>query len=110
MRKTIMNIRANEITNFSTITEIVSKIYNVTGKKASVNFNGSKGYLDHVEIIMEDQISVNNRIERVMLYSTKFNKSGLISIDITKEGIEVICYYEGLVVTWQTFFEDYIKT
>lgn len=117
MKKTIMNIRANEITNFSAITEIVSKIYNVTGKKASVNFNGSKGYLDHVEIMTEDfDYSKNheNRINIILLKSSEFLKYGFIGICMTEKGIVLefsTLTAEGhKVVTWNDYFEDYMKT
>ena len=52
--------------NIFTLANIVTEGYNNTGMKFSITFNGSKGYLDNIEISCEGkQKSTNNIIQTV---------------------------------------------
>lgn len=51
--KQIAKFKLSELRNFDTIQETISQGYKKTGLKFSVHFNGSKGYLDNIEISCE---------------------------------------------------------
>lgn len=50
------------IENLSMVNAIVCMGYKRTGNKFSVNFNGSKGYLSHIEITAEGRQEKRNNI------------------------------------------------
>lgn len=70
--KLIMKFNLPEIEKITLIDEIVSTGYQKTFKKFSVEFNGSKGYLDHINISCEMHRGEDNRID---LYHLR-NKDG----------------------------------
>ena len=71
MLKKIVGFKLPLITDFENINFIVSHCYRETGDKFSINFNGSKGYLDNVEIVSEGaQMFGTNRIS-LMNFMTK---------------------------------------
>lgn len=62
MEKKLLGFQLPMIENVSIIEAICSLGYSETGNKFSVNFNGSKGYLDNIEISCEGVQKENNRI------------------------------------------------
>lgn len=60
--KLIIKFKLPMINNLSLVNVIVSHGYRVTGNKFSVDFNGSKGYLSHVEISCEGFQKERNNI------------------------------------------------
>jgi hypothetical protein len=59
------------IEKLSFVNAIVVMGYNSTGSKFSVNFNGSKGYLSHIEITAEGTQTKRNNIIWVERLKTK---------------------------------------
>ena len=62
MERIILQFKLPMIDNLSIIHQIVTVGYSKTGNKFSVNFNGSKGYLSHIEIIAEGVQKKRNNI------------------------------------------------
>jgi len=50
---TIIKFNSQDLIKFEVIQEIVNVGYKKTGKKFNVNFQGSKGYLNHISIDCE---------------------------------------------------------
>lgn len=71
-----------EILSLKMIEFICRQGYKETGRKFSVNFNGSKGYLDHIEIWCESQKGYKNRIDKFDLV----NPNGkFVTVHFSKE-------------------------
>ena len=79
------------IENLSLVNAIVCMGYNKTGNKFQVNFNGSKGYLSHVEISCEGRQEKRNNIIWIERMKTKKGTlmSKMISIFYSEAGIRV---------------------
>ena len=61
--KLIMSIKGyDKILALQTVSRIVTKIYEKTGNKATVSFNGSKGYLSNISISCEGCQNEDNRL------------------------------------------------
>jgi hypothetical protein len=58
----LMRFKLPSIESLSMIEAIVSMSYRKTGNKFSVIFNGSKGYLDNIEIACEGNQTEENRL------------------------------------------------
>lgn len=62
--KLITIVSISNICSLGAIERVCRKGYEITGNKFSINFNGSKGYLDNIEISCEGvQKSSTNRID-----------------------------------------------
>jgi len=71
---TIATVKAQDLIKIQTIEKIIIDGYNKTNKKFNINFQGSKGYINHIEIDCEgnlekqynrvylEEYSQNNRI------------------------------------------------
>ena len=85
--KHILSFNLRDITDIQTINFIVSIGYKETGSKFSVNFCGSKGYLNHFEISSENcHMHGANRI-CIPSYTNKNGslKSKIINIYFSKK-------------------------
>jgi hypothetical protein len=58
----IINFKLPMINNLSLVNVIVRHGYKLTGNKFSIDFNGSKGYLSHIEISCEGSQKERNNI------------------------------------------------
>ena len=71
MEKLICKFKLPMIEKLSIVNAIVVMGYNATGNKFSVNFNGSRGYLSHVEITAEGTQAKRNNIIWIEKLKTK---------------------------------------
>ena len=62
MEKHLITFKLPYLEDFTFIGMLVGHIYRQTNCKCSVSFNGSKGYLDHIEISCEGNQMHENRI------------------------------------------------
>jgi len=87
MEQLICKFKLPMIEKLSIVNAIVVMGYNATGNKFSVQFNGSKGYLSHVEITAEGtQTKRNNIIWIERLKTTKGQlKSKMVGIFYSDE-------------------------
>jgi hypothetical protein len=60
--KLIYRFKLGDIQSFEVLSKICYEGYKKTGNKFSIRFEGSKGYLSHIEISCEGQREGDNRI------------------------------------------------
>lgn len=106
--KHLIKFKLPMIYNLTVINHIVSLGYNRTGNKFQVTFNGSKGYLSHIEISSEGKQDERNNIIWVSLLRNKDGslKSKTISIFYSDAGIRVEVQGEIPKLKKQTCAED----
>lgn len=82
MSNFIAKINLKNLTDILYIQAICAIGYQKTGNKFSVNFNGSKGYLDNIEIVSEGVQKDNDNIIPIQDYLTQKGtlKSRIIQI------------------------------
>ena len=79
--KLILQFKLPMITNLSFIEQIVKQGYEKTGNKFTVSFNGSKGYLDNIEITCEGiQLPTNHN--RIVVYNCTKRDGSLINANV----------------------------
>ena len=76
MEKLILKLKLNQLEHLSTINDILFDGYRKTGNKFRVEFNGSKGYMDHIEIACEGTQTKRNNIIRA---KDLFTEEGWVS-------------------------------
>ena len=94
----LIKFRLCNLIEFNSVSKIVSKIYEKTGRKASINFEGSKGYLACISFVCEHQASKNNQIilseaKLFNVINVFFNPVDGLSVEISKEREEDIFIY-----------------
>lgn len=82
MEQLILKFKLPLLNNLSFVSVIVSYGYRVTGNKFNVNFNGSKGYLSHVEIFCEGFQTERNNIIWIENLKTKQGKLRSKNVEI----------------------------
>ena len=98
MEKRIVGFQLGALNSINVINDILSDCYKATGQKFSINFNGSKGYLDNIEISAEEENVSENRIEYAMLRQVKnYNEIGIEIFFCKINGVRLEVYnYEKI--------------
>jgi hypothetical protein len=90
MEKRILSFQLGALHNMENINNILGDCYRETGQKFSINFNGSKGYLDHIEITSEGDNLSHNKIEYAMLVQTpNYNTIGITIYHSKEKGVRI---------------------
>lgn len=90
MEKIILSFQLGALHNMDNINNILKDCYKKTGQKFSINFNGSKGYLDNIEITSEGDNLSENSIEYALLVQTpNYNTIGIHIYYSRDKGVRV---------------------
>ncbi len=92
MEQLIIKFKLPLLNNLSLVSVICAHGYRVTGNKFSVDFNGSKGYLSHVQISCEGFQKERNNIIWIEDLKNKQGKLRSRNVEIfhsTENGIRV---------------------
>ena len=90
MEKRILSFELGALHNMNNINDILKDCYKKTGQKFNINFNGSKGYLNNIEITSEGNNLSDNRIEYALLVQTpNYNTIGIHIYHSKNKGVRV---------------------
>jgi hypothetical protein len=90
MEKKILSFQLGALHDMGNINNILRDCYKKTGEKFSINFNGSSGYLDNIEITGEVNNIPYNRIEYALLVQTpNYNTIGVSLYYSKDKGLRV---------------------
>lgn len=82
----IITIKAQDLITIKTIEAIIIEGYNKTNRKFNINFQGSKGYVNHIEIDCEaNKEQIKNRI-----FLEEYKKNDSITISFDKKQSKII--------------------